>query len=150
MITTKITENPDAGLLPNLPRNVIFQPKGFEFLGWIFVDDDTLREAGYNPETFSIVKIGGLHYELQAYIKLADCWWIELVDPAARETIGWTPDGSSSSEKSPLISEEVVPVPEASDSLTFAGFPMPSSASTLRDSLSGVTGFLKQLRTPKP
>lgn len=104
-----MTENPDE--LPNLPRDCLFIADNFEYTGWLYVQDEDLREHGYkNPTTFDIVKIGGWHYELQAYLKRVDCWWVQLAAVNVEAMEEWVV-GKELSALSPEISEESAPDP---------------------------------------
>lgn len=48
---------------------------------WNFVANEDLLTIGYvDLEDFDIVRLNGTYYELQAYLKGADCWWVESIN----------------------------------------------------------------------
>lgn len=61
-----------------------------QYKGWLWVSHEDLTKAGYlYLEDFSVVKIKGVYYELQAHVGRASlthgipggAWWIEEINP---------------------------------------------------------------------
>lgn len=58
--------------------------------GWLWVEDHIVREVGYTPASFAIVKLGDTVYELQGQNPQDGRWWIEPAGatPTSSETPG--------------------------------------------------------------
>jgi len=68
-----------TGLIPNAMATVV------EKDGLLFVAEDYLHRAGYNPQDLDVVKINGKFYELVGRVGDDEItgWWLEPVDVEA-------------------------------------------------------------------